>query len=181
MLPYILIAMQAAGMVVDWFGKENQKDIASRGLKIELAGIDNALTMTRLQTEDASTQAIKNLRSTLGSQAAILAARGGRFNPGFANEAFGNYAADERMRRFNQKAQEYALNSQKQLLKLHAKGFEAGLDTNFWQSVFNKIPTTPEAYKTFGDMFKSKGGASSKGNVNYSTKTPNFASTPYQV
>jgi uncharacterized protein YutE (UPF0331/DUF86 family) len=80
----LLLAMQASGMIIDWLGTRNQQMYADMGAKLQQAGIESEIEQNRLQTENDSLQEMKNLRQTLGTQAAIFAARGTRAGVGSA-------------------------------------------------------------------------------------------------
>ena len=122
----LLLAMQAAGMVTDWLGTSNQQRLGDMGAQLQQAGIEANIEATRLETEDASLQALRNLRYTLGSQIAAFAARGtstaGGSAVGLLTESIGNFNADERMRRMNLLGRENELKGQKLLSKLDQAG-----------------------------------------------------------
>lgn len=140
-----LLAMQAAGMVVDWLGKKDQIRMARMGADIEQAGIESNIESTRLQTEDESLQAMINLRKNMGTQAALFAARGTASGAGtallFGSESQSNANTDERMRRINQLGNEARLKAGMTLSKLHQKIYENNTWNEFRQSAINKIPT----------------------------------------
>lgn len=152
-----LLAMQAAGMVVDWMGKENQIKMARMGEKLEEASINANIVSSRLQTEDASLMAMKKLRQNMGSQMALFAARGQRSGAGNAliatTESIGNFNADERMRKINQLTRENQFKAEKLLSKMHQNTYESNIRNEFTRSFFNKLPTNPEAYGQIGNSF----------------------------
>lgn len=152
-----LLAMQAAGMITDYFGRQEQIRIAGLGAKIEQAGITSNIASSRLATEEESLQSMKQLRQNLGTQAAIFAARGTQSGQGSAalitNTSIGNYNSDQRIRKINQSGTEAALKAQMTLSKLHAKTYEANTWGQFAKEVINKIPTSPTAYKEMGNSF----------------------------
>src|SRR5690348_6584482 len=118
-----LLAMQAAGMVVDYFGTQRQIGMGRMGAQMEQEGIESNIQMTRLESEDASLNAMRQLRENLGSQAAIFAARGVRGNTGSAlsltTQSISNFNADERTRRMNLLGKEAQLRASKVLSGLH--------------------------------------------------------------
>ncbi len=140
-----LLAMQASGMIVDWLGKKDQIRMANMGAELEQAGINSEIQTSRLQTEEASLQAMKQLRQNLGTQAAMFAARGVQGGTGtsvlFGNESVGNFNSDERIRRINQLGNEARLKAGLTLSKLHQKTYESNTWNEFGKSIFNKIPT----------------------------------------
>jgi hypothetical protein len=132
-------------MIVDWLGKKDQIKMARMGADIEQAGIESNIESSRLQTEDESLQAMINLRKNMGTQAALFAARGTAGGAGtalvFGQESVGNFNADERIRRINQKGNEARLKAGMTLSKLHQKTYESNVWNEFRQNAINKIPT----------------------------------------
>ncbi len=149
-----LLALQAAGMTIDWFGKRQQVAMGRMGAKIEQAGIDANVAMNRLEAEDASLQAMKQLRMTLGSQAAIQAARGTNAGVGSAlmvgRESESNFNSDERVRRMNLLGREASLKAGKAISSLHQDANEAEIWSQFRTSAFDKIGTAAIGYKAGG-------------------------------
>ncbi len=154
----LLLAMQAAGMIVDYYGVKNQQEMADMGAKLQQAGIDASIQQTRLETEDASLSALKNLRQTMGSQLAIFAARGTNPAAGSAlsmvQSSIGTNNADERMRRLNLLGKENQLKGGGVISKLNQQSNNAALWQGFAQRSINRFPTNPSA---FGSASKSFG------------------------
>lgn len=148
----VLIGMQAAGMVIDYLGKDDQIEMAKRGEQLEQERIQRDIQTTRLEAEDASLQAMKNLRRNLGTQAVMLAARGTRGSAGsaltFSQESISNAKSDERTRRINQLGREASLRAGSKLAELHQKAFEQKTWGDFTTSIVNKIPTDPNAWSS---------------------------------
>jgi hypothetical protein len=142
----LLLAMQAAGMIVDYLGTRNQQKLADMGAKIQQAGIESNIEQSRLETEDATLQSLKSLRQTLGSQIALFAARGTSTGAGSAvsmmQEALGEYSDDERTRRLNQRGRENALKANMTISKLNQQGANSKLWSGFAQRTLEKIPTS---------------------------------------
>ena len=92
---YLMLAMQAAGMITDYFGSKNQEQLMKMGMKVQQAGIEANLAQTQLEAQEGSLNAMKQLRQTLGTQIAIGAARGTAMGAGSAlsilNESIGNF------------------------------------------------------------------------------------------
>lgn len=157
-----MLALQASGMVVDWLGKNEQVRLGKMGNQVEQAGINSNIQTARLQAEDESLQSMKALRMNLGTQAAMLAAKGVGGASGASiygtNESIGNFNADERMRRINQKSNEAALRAGSLISNLHQKTFESKTWGQFRQNVINNIPTTPEAWSKIWEGFSAKNG-----------------------
>ena len=141
-----LYAMQAAGMVTDFFGTLQQQELNDLGAKLQQAGIEANINQTRLETEEQSLQALVKLRKTLGTQLAIFGARG--TNPGqgsafsLLNESISNSNADERIRRMNELAQETSLRGQGLISKLNNSSGNSNLWQGFASRTINKFGTS---------------------------------------
>ncbi len=160
-----LLSMQAAGMVIDYMGTEDTINQARNGAELEKASINANIVTSRLQAEQASLDAMQKLRQNLGSQAALMAARGTRAGAGtavsFGNESTHNFNTDERIRNINQMNRETELKAGLLLSKLHQNTFETNAWNSFAQRTINKIPTNPSTYESLGSSFgltKVKGG-----------------------
>ena len=155
----LLLAMQAAGMIVDWYGSKQQIALGRMGAKVEQAGIESNIAQSRLETEDQTVEAMKQLRQNLGSQAALFAARGQRGNAGSAllisNESVSNFNADKRMRDINQKGREAALKAGMTMSKLHQSASESDIWNSFLKRSANNFPAS-----SFGNFGGSSGGSS---------------------
>jgi urease accessory protein UreF len=153
----LLLAMQAAGMIVDYMGVQEQSRLARMGYELEQAGINANIETSRVEAENASLEAMKKLRQTLGSQAALFAARGVRAGTGNAiiasTESVGNFNANERIRKLNQMQREANLKAGGVLSKLHEQANENNMWNQFAQRTINRIPTSPSAYKGIGESF----------------------------
>ena len=147
----LLLAMQAAGMVTDYLGTQNQQRLADYGSQIQQASIEANIEQTRLESEDESLQALKNLRKNLGTQAAVYAARG--TNPGagsavsYLEESIGNFNSDERMRRMNLLANVGQLKAGGTISKLNQQGENSKLWQGFAQRSINSFPSSAAAWK----------------------------------
>lgn len=154
---YLLLAMQAAGMVYDYFGAKNQAEMMNMGMKVQQAGIEANIEQTRLETADSSLQAMKQLRQTIGTQIAVFAARGTSTAGGSAtqllNESLNNFNSDERVRRLNAMGKENQLRASSAMSRLQNssdisklwQGFSSrtlnGFSSNLssWQQTWNDI------------------------------------------
>ena len=155
-----LLALQASGMVVDWFGANEQVRLGKMGAQVEQAGIASNIVASRLQAEDESLQSLKNLRMTLGSQAAYAASRGVHLGSGNSvittETSVGNFNADERIRKINQSGNEAALRAGQTLSKLHESTYENNTWNQFTRRSINRIPTSDTAWKQIGQGFSAK-------------------------
>lgn len=165
----LLLAMQAAGMVVDWWGSKQQVALSRMGTQVELAGINANIAQNTASYEEDSLAAMKELRQNLGTQAAYLAAKGTRGNAGSAlvvtNQSISRSNADERMRRMNMLSREGQLRANKTLAQLHQAGTEQDIWNSFAKRTINRIPTSTSGGGG-GDVYGtalSKGASSSFG------------------
>jgi len=154
----LLLAMQAAGMVTDYLGTKNQQRLAAYGEAVNQAGIEANINQTRLETEDASLQAMRNLRKNIGSQIAVNAARGTKSGAGSAlnniNESFANFNADERVRRLNLLGKENQLRGGAAISRLQNMTENTKLWNSFGQRSMQRFPTSASGWsgvsKSFG-------------------------------
>lgn len=160
----LLLAMQAAGMVIDYFGTQQQQDFADYGAKIQQAGIEANIQQTRLDTEDASLSALQNLRKNMGTQLAIFAARGTASGAGSAfsliTENIGNFNSDERMRRMNLLGRENTLKAGGAISKLNQQAENSKLWQGFAQRTINRIPVGSAGSSGSSAFSGSSAGAS---------------------
>lgn len=149
---WLLLAMQAAGMVTDYLGTKKQSRTANYGAQLEQQGIEANIYQTRLEAEDASLRALQNLRQTVGTQIAVMSARG--TNPGagsalaFMNESINNFKSDERVRRLNQMGRENQLRAGKVNSMLTSQSENSKLWQSFAGRSINRIPSSFAAIKT---------------------------------
>ena len=144
MIPFVLLAMQAAGMVTDYMATKNQMAFGKLGNKLEQAGISANIAMTQAQSEDASLQSMKNLRMNLGSQAAILAARGTMSGAGSAASSMTDSlkagSDDEQARKLNLMANINTLKAQGIMANLHQYASDKSSKIDFWKRSLNTLP-----------------------------------------
>ena len=156
MLP-LLLAMQASGMVIDYMGTKNQQQFAEMGAKVQQAGIEANIQQTRLETEDASLQALKKLRQDMGTSLAIYAQRGTSSSAGNAVIGFGdlknNFNADERMRRINLLGRKNELKGQKTISVLQQSGDVSKMWQGFAGRSLKTLSSNPDAWKGMGKSF----------------------------
>lgn len=142
----LLLAMQAAGMIVDYMGTKNQQQLADMGAKIQQAGIEANIEQARLSAEDDSLQSLKKLRQTMGSTLALFAARGTSSSAGSAssilNSSVGNFNSDERMRRLNLRGKENELKASGVISKLNQSANNSQMWQGFAQRSIQNFPTS---------------------------------------
>ena len=147
---YLLLAMQAAGMVVDYYGNQQQQRMGRMGLKIQQAGIEANIYSTRAETEQESLQAMIDLRKNMGTQIAVNAARGTSTAGGSAlalfTESLGNFNSDERMRRMNLLTRENELRAGGRIAALNQSSSNAKMWQGFAQRSFNTVSSNPSLY-----------------------------------
>jgi hypothetical protein len=139
-----LFSMQAAGLVTSFFGAKSQRDIIEMGKKLENAQFASNMEAIKLQSVQSSLAEIKQVRSNIGSQIAVNAARGNRGGSSVAgitqtNQAF---AQDERTRRMNLLAKESELRAGHILSGLHTAQSETQLGQSLFKDIFNSIPVS---------------------------------------
>jgi hypothetical protein len=164
---YLLLAMQAAGMITDYFGTKNQDQLMKMGMKIQQAGIESELEMTRLQSQEDSLAATKQLRQTMGSQIAAMAARGTAMGAGSAwsllNESVANYNADEKVRKLNLLGKENQLRGQSAISRLQYSGDSSKLWQGFAQRTINRFPSSVSGWQQYGSAIGQGFGMTSAG------------------
>lgn len=150
----LLLAMQAAGMVTDYFGAQYQSQLGKMGLKVQQAGINANIYQTRLETENESLIAMQQLRKNLGTQIAVQAARGTSTSGGSAvalfNESIGNFNSDERMRRLNQLGRENELKAGGSIAKLNQQSTNAKLWSSFASRSLQRFGTSADYWYAGG-------------------------------
>ena len=162
---YLLLAMQAAGMITDYFGTKNQDQLMKMGMKIQQAGIEANIYQTRVESQDASLQAMKQLRQTMGTQIATMAARGTSTAGGSAvsllTESIGNFNSDEKIRRLNLLGRENQLRAGKAMSQLQYSSDSSKLWQGFAQRTISKFPSTYAGWKQFAADAKEGFGMTS--------------------
>lgn len=147
----LLLAMQAAGMITDYFGMQEQKRIGRLGYSIENAGIAANISLSKAQAEEASLASMQNLRQTLGSQIAMQAARGTSTSAGSSvsifNDSISNFNSDKQARRMNLLAREANLRAQGVLSGLHQLTSETQMGQSLRKRFFENVSSNPSVYK----------------------------------
>ncbi len=142
----LLLAMQAAGMVVDFIGTQQQAALGRLGAKAEQSAIEANIAETTAQSEDQSLQEMRKLRETLGTQAAVFVSRGTFQGAGSAfsikQSSLRSFSDDERSRRINLLANQANLRTQNIMSGLHQLGSETQLGQSLSKRFFSEIPTT---------------------------------------
>lgn len=142
----LLLAMQASGMVIDYLGSINQQDMMEMGQKLQESAIRENIEQIRRESENASLMNMKDLRQILGSQIAVMAARGTRSSAGSAvgllNESVSNFNADERTRRMNLMGKENQLRAGIAISRLQHMTETSRLWQGFAQRTMNRFPSS---------------------------------------
>jgi hypothetical protein len=159
MIQFALLAMQAAGMVTDWYATQQEKAIGRMGEGLNQAAINANMATLRAQSEEQSAMAMQKLRQTIGSQIAIQAARGVQSGAGSSlalmKDSEREFGQDERARRMNLLVSENELRAKGVLSGLHQLKSETELGRKVSKDFFNKMPTDPKAYSQIGSNLKS--------------------------
>lgn len=155
---YLLLAMQAAGMITDYFGQKNQQQMMKQGAMLQQAGIETNIEQARLETEEASLQSLRDLRQSVGSQIAAFAARGTSTAGGSAlsilNQSQANFNSDERVRRLNLLGKENQLRAGTAMSKLQYGTDVSKMWQGFGQRTVNRFPSSVSGWD---QLFKSAG------------------------
>jgi hypothetical protein len=164
----LMLAMQAAGMITDYFGTKNQDEMMKMGMKVQQAGIEANLYQTRLESQDASNQAMIQLRQTMGTQIAMNAARGTSTGAGSAvsllNESVANFNADERIRKLNLLGKENQLSAQSTMSRLNYSSESSKLWQGFTQRSLNTLSSSASGWTGGSNPFS---GAKAGGSAGY--------------
>lgn len=160
MLQTVLLAMQAAGMVTDWWAVQQEKAMGKMGENLTTAAINANIETERLKAEDDSLMAMQRLRQTIGSQIALQAARGTASGAGSAlslmAQSESQAGQDEQARRMNLLAKENELRAAGVLSGLHELKSETDLGRKLSQDIFKVLPTNPDAIKQIGGNLKGE-------------------------
>lgn len=147
----LLLGMQAAGMITDFIGARSQDEMMKQGMQIDQAGLEANLAQTQLQAQDESLNAMKQLRQTMGSQIAYMAARGTASGSGNAvtmlNESIGNFNQDERARKLNLSGKETQLRGKSALSQIKYNTDSSALWQGFSSRTFNRFPSSVAGWK----------------------------------
>ena len=164
---YLLLAMQAAGMITDYFGTKQQDQLMKMGMKVQQAGIEANLYQTRLESQDASLQAMKQLRQTMGTQIAVMAARGtstaGGSSVSLLNESIANFNSDEKIRRMNLLGRENQLKGQSAMSRLQYSSDSSKLWQGFASRTINKFPSMVSGWTGGASAASGASAAGSQG------------------
>jgi hypothetical protein len=148
---YLMLAMQAAGMITDYFGNKNQADMMNLGMKLKSAELDANLEENNLETANDSLEGMKNLRQTLGSQIAVMAARGtstaGGSSVGILNQSQANFNSDEQIRKLNSMGRENQLRAGTAISRLQNSSDISKLWQGFASRTLNRFPSSVSGWK----------------------------------
>jgi hypothetical protein len=146
-----LLAFQASGMIIDYLGTRHQQLLSEMGARAEQSGIEANIQQTRLETEQASLQAMRNLRQTMGTQIAAFAARGTATNAGSSltalTESLSNFNSDERVRRLNAMGKENQLRGGAAISRLNSMSENSKLWQGFGTRTLNRFPSSYSGWK----------------------------------
>lgn len=163
---YVLLAMQAAGMITDYFSAKNQAEMMKMGMRVQQAGIEANIEQSRAEAADASLRAMQELRQNIGSQIAVFAARGTSTAGGSAfsllNESEGNFNADERVRRLNALGKKNSLRAGAAISRLTYSSDTSKLWKGFSSRTLNKFPSSAAGWEQYGNEIGEGFGLTSK-------------------
>lgn len=142
-LPFagILLAMQAAGTIVNLSSQRRSQKYIELGRTLEQAAIENNLDAIRLESTQSSLEEMQQLRKNIGSQIALNAARGTRSGAGSAGiatqQSIRTFNQDERKRRLNLLSREADLRASNVLSGLHTLQSETRLGQKVTSDLLN--------------------------------------------
>jgi len=143
---YLLLAMQAAGMVTDLIGSFNQQRLMKMGFKLQNAGIEANVAQLETEAADESLNSMKNLRQTIGSQIAAFSARGTDVGAGSAlsifTESIGNFNQEEKERRLNVLGKKNQLRAGAAISRLQNNSDISQLWQGFASRTINRFPSS---------------------------------------
>ena len=138
---WFLLAMIASGVVMDYFGTEQQKKLGRIGEDTEQSAIDAQLAMTRAKYEEETLMGMENLRKNLGSQLAIQAARGNASYAGSAialqQDSMESASKDQSARDLNLLSNETLLKNARYMSTVNRLSAESQAKQGFWKNTFN--------------------------------------------
>ncbi len=163
MLQFALLAMQAAGMVTDWYATQQEKAMGRMGESLTQAAINSSIATSRAQAEDQSLIAMQKLRQTIGSQIAIQTARGTQAGVGSSlsimKSSETSFNEDERARRMNLLANENNLRASSVMSSLNQLKSETQLGQKLSSDVLSKFSTDPKVYSQIGSNLRKEWGS----------------------
>jgi len=154
-----LLAMQAAGSIIDWRQTKSNQKLIQMGRTLENAAFESNLEALKLESSQASLSEMQDLRQNLGSQIAMQAARGTATGAGSAaslqNKSISTANQDERTRRLNLLSKEANLRANNVLSGLHTLRSETELGQNLTKRLVNNLPIS-SAFKEFSNSSLGK-------------------------
>lgn len=150
---YLLLAMQAAGMITDFFGTQSQEEMMDKGMQAQQQNINTNIELSRIQSEEQSVSNMQNLRQTLGSQIATFAARGTSTVGGSAvsllNQSVTNFNSDEATRKLNEYGRENDLRAGLTVSSLQNQADTSKLWQGFSSRTFNRFPSSYAGWQSY--------------------------------
>lgn len=148
-LSVFLMAMQAAGAVMDTWGTSQQMALGQMGTQVELEQLETRLQEEQTAAALGSLQAMQRLRQVIASQNAIFAARGQKAGAGTAfflgQESLRQHAMDERIRRMNLLSREAQLRAGGALTGMHQLKSETELGQALSRRLYETLPLSQAA------------------------------------
>ena len=151
-----LLAMQAAGMVMDVFSYSSRHKIGQMGLQLQNQAIETNLSNARLQSEQQALVNMQALRKALGAQMVIQAARG--TDPGLGSafmlqeESRHKFDMDERIRKINLMSKEANIRAQGVFSQIQQLRTDTQLGSSLVSGLAKTLPIS--------SMFGTVGGGS---------------------
>ena len=139
-----LMAMQAAGLVSSAYSYKNKMNQIQLGRQLEQEQFSTNLQAIKLESDQQSLIALRQVRKNIGSQVAANAALGRSGGSAYAGiaESYRSYNEDERTRRLNLLSKESQLRAGNVLSGLHTLESETQLGQALTSQILNTLPTT---------------------------------------
>lgn len=145
----ILIGVQAAGMIVDIFGKEQAYQSAKEASRIETQQLNTRMQQEQLVFQEQSVADLRSLESTLASQRALMAARGVLPGVGSAlsveQKSIQAFKKDTQARELSNDFLKQQREMQKRMAAVEMRGLKSKKTMGQVKSIFDNINTNEMA------------------------------------
>lgn len=143
-IDYLLMGVQAAGVIGDIWANEASLSISKRGQQLEEAQLDLRFKQERLASNEQSILNLEQLAETLATQRALMSVRGG--TPGIGsnlaveNKSINAFNKDEQARALSLQFLGVQREAQKAVGRISLAGKEAEAASKSFGKAFNMIP-----------------------------------------
>ena len=143
-IDYLLMGVQAAGLIGDIWANEASLSISKRGQQLEEAQLDLRLKQEQLASNEQSIANLEQLAETLATQRALMSIRGG--TPGVGSnlavegKAISTFNRDEQARALSLQFLGVQREAQKAVGRITLAGKQAEAGAKSFGKAFNMIP-----------------------------------------